>query len=616
MRPSLTPNSNSGAIPASGFLLPAWMVRAFATGSGQAGDEWAVSLEPWRESGLLPQMTQEQLISLSGILGELQLQTMSRNWDGVCRVGLDDVRMHFSKTGAHAGASASALLQHLTSLRLFETKLDINSKASINGSDDSVTSRTWNFFQDAEWGSTTIALKGADGIEEALFGLVNPYLDAVRFAHSATEMRTILGTETPLYLWKSLWFDLSVSEAALLLSLERAVEWDARWLRLEGTFGVPLGGLFAGVPTARLPGHQTPFVRNLQALAKLGKKLSEHGYLAGSLSEGPIAIDSGPMDIQLVWQLTEDRLAGETANQYRGAVLNVLWQQQLKRLPEIERVLGISLPHAAKSFVSKLIAALPTDDRAELLLSCCIDLAPNQMIFLPILFMEWLGRSQSSARFPLPEDVRSSRWFVLLKSAASADAPASDPSALLSGMQEPGLRRLLTEVPLATLVSSVSRAIPEVATHLRARLGPLIADATVKIEPPGLSGGVAIEKGALRPPGETTVVSRQANAAADQLRRVALEELRKMRQSAPQSYVALKKSYLVSLEETSRRLLEDVERRMQPRIFDEHITQRLVRFMIESPGAWTSVGRDAPPLASMPREGARFVARPEPPTFQ
>ena len=616
MRPSSTPNSNSGAIPASGFLMPAWMVRAFATGAGPVAEDIALSLDPWRESGLLPQLTQDQLVSLSGILGDLQLQAMSKKWDGVCRVGLDDVRMHFSKSGAHAGASAAALLQHLTSLRLFETKLTNNVETSSSGANESLTSRTWSFFQDVEWGSKTIALRGSDGIEEALFGLVNPYLDAVRFGNSATEMRTILGTETPLYLWKSLWFDLSVSEASLLLNLERAVEWDARWLRLEGTFGVPIGGLFAGVPMARLSGHQTPFVRNLQALSKLGKKLSEHGYLAGSLTEGPIAVDSGQMDIQLVWQLTEDRLAGTTASQYRGAVLNVLWHQQLKRLPDVERILGINLPYSEKSFVSNLMAAMPIEDRAAQLLNCCIDLAPNQMIFLPILAMEWLGRCQPSARFPLPDAVRSSRWFGLIKSAVSAGASTSDPAALLAGMQEPGLRRLLTEVPLASLVSAVSRALPDVATYLRSRLSKSTAEAAPKMEPLGFAGAAVLDRPAERAPVEATVVSKQASAAADQLRRVALEELRKMRQSAPQSYVELKKSYFVSLEETPRRLLEDVERRMQPRIFDEHITQRLVRFMIENPGAWTSVGRDAPPLASMPRESARFVGRPEGATFQ
>jgi hypothetical protein len=45
---------------------------------------------------------------------------------------------------------------------------------------------------------------------------------------------------------------------------------------------------------------------------------------------------------------------------------------------------------------------------------------------------------------------------------------------------------------------------------------------------------------------------------------------------------------LETLDETSRRLLLDVQKRIQPSMFDEQLRQRLVRYMVENPGAWRS----------------------------
>jgi len=80
--------------------------------------------------------------------------------------------------------------------------------------------------------------------------------------------------------------------------------------------------------------------------------------------------------------------------------------------------------------------------------------------------------------------------------------------------------------------------------------------------------------------------SAAAGAQAARMLKVADAELVKMRRASPDSYRELTRHYLQSLDPVGQRLLLDVQRRIQPTHFDEQLRQRLVRFMVENPGAW------------------------------
>ncbi len=71
--------------------------------------------------------------------------------------------------------------------------------------------------------------------------------------------------------------------------------------------------------------------------------------------------------------------------------------------------------------------------------------------------------------------------------------------------------------------------------------------------------------------------------------RTASDELQKMRTAHPEHYDRLKRSYFDSLDDIGRKLMLDVQKRMQASMFEEHLRQRLVRFMVESPGSWRSM---------------------------
>jgi hypothetical protein len=187
--------------------------------------------------------------------------------------------------------------------------------------------------------------------------------------------------------------------------------------------------------------------------------------------------------------------------------------------------------------------------------------------------------------------------------------------------ETPELAQTLASVPFASLTSAVSKADQGLKKQLRERLKPGAVAAGPRLMPgSGASAGAAVAgasvaaaaasagQGAAKAP----VVPAQAldvdvggaaggrggaisGALASRMRRIAADELAKMRSSHPDRYKDLKRVYLESLDEVGRRLMVDVQRRMQPTMFEEHLRQRLVRFMVDNPGAWrSSDARQAP----------------------
>ncbi len=70
------------------------------------------------------------------------------------------------------------------------------------------------------------------------------------------------------------------------------------------------------------------------------------------------------------------------------------------------------------------------------------------------------------------------------------------------------------------------------------------------------------------------------------IKRLASEELMRMRQKDPNSYKQLKLQYLGSLEPTRQKIILDVQQHMQPDMFDEHLQPSLIKYMVENPSAW------------------------------
>lgn len=71
------------------------------------------------------------------------------------------------------------------------------------------------------------------------------------------------------------------------------------------------------------------------------------------------------------------------------------------------------------------------------------------------------------------------------------------------------------------------------------------------------------------------------------MREAAREELAAMQRLNASQFQELKKNYLNSLSDSSRKVVLDLQKHMQPNDFAAHLNDHLVRFMLENPASWT-----------------------------
>jgi hypothetical protein len=83
------------------------------------------------------------------------------------------------------------------------------------------------------------------------------------------------------------------------------------------------------------------------------------------------------------------------------------------------------------------------------------------------------------------------------------------------------------------------------------------------------------------------------------MRKTASEELARIKTSQPAAYGELKRNYINSF--GSKRTFPHPRGAIAyvPQLFEEHLKQRLIRYMVENPGAW-SVGES---LSDQPVRG-------------
>ena len=65
-------------------------------------------------------------------------------------------------------------------------------------------------------------------------------------------------------------------------------------------------------------------------------------------------------------------------------------------------------------------------------------------------------------------------------------------------------------------------------------------------------------------------------------------ELERLLQLKNDDYAGLTQAYIKSLDPRSQKMFLDIRKQMQPKMFDQHVKERLLQFMIENPEKWQS----------------------------
>jgi len=580
---SLNPN-------ATHLHLPGWWVHAFEVAHRAEGDSFSAMQQAFA-AGLAPALGTLELNSLAMVLASLQEQILAGGYQNL-RVRAEEHLKHAGTIMRTRRFVFEKIVQLLVGLRLLTPTSD-GSMRSFSP----VAADRWRRLSDDDEFEIGISLNPLGA--ELLLGLSDAHSDLVRFASGQSEAITLLRGLGPLTVWRSIWLELAGLEQLLYLRLERGMQWEFRWLQLEGIFGIPLSELFSDIKIPEQRGVElaSELAKRLRFISKLGRKLVDQGFMASTVQDQYLAFGgsdenrlTGPM---MVWQASRERLASDALHAYRRTAANAIakgWfgdsEPYLLQLCFDSATTGSVAPIASQMW--RELAKIPADKQPMPL-----DVQPGQIILPQALYYEYCLRAHPASLWPLPSGIAGGPLGELIRDPRAPDLVSRFEKFWSLIEDDLELQQALSDEPMMTLSSAATRGVNEVATALKQRLAnrpetPPAASSEVK---PRLIAQVA-EEGKKEPPIQVSEKPLRpaavSGALAARMMKTASEELAKMRAGDLTRYEQLKKAFFASLDDTSRKLLLDVQKRIQPNMFDEQLRQRLVRFMVENPGSWRS----------------------------
>jgi len=633
------------------FVFPGWWVRAFAA-ANCASDSPANSWEMIRASGIAPALNPAEMAMLGSVLAGLQSRLLR---DGVStqsggssrlRVSVSDFE-RLSGVRTPAGrAQLDRLLTLLPALRVLgEDHPPISNSAGSSAEEGKPYKDAHPLFLRDAWGQSagdpSIELVGSERLPELLFGLEDSSVALLREMRLQMDSVPKVGwfADPPLVALPAMWLELSAAEQAVYLRLERAMQWETRWLQLDGVFGVGLDVLTESLPRSAsrreaADAPMTALASRLRVLGKLGRRLVEQGVLAraagqeqgmgqylafGNAGEGPNqqdeSFEQSPSVPQLIWRATPETLQRRSLEQHIGRAGAVFREALVSpALDELAAMLGAkstqseAIACVAKTFAEAGRKSGSSDPLAGTVLQMS---ASGRIVQGAVLFLEWIVRQDRRHELPLPPSLAAmpavtelakpgpvaekltrflagisaerARFTELLgQSGASVFAPASRSKSSFGTWYETARSRLQREA-----LSIGSRLASEGGTRRIAADRGGVAEAGRSADHAVLAGTEVASQRTNRIQSPAGQLAAQA-AMRSRMRKTASEELAKIKSSDPEHYGELKRSYIGSLDEASRKIILEVQSRMLPQLFDEHLRQRLVRFMVDNPMAWSS----------------------------
>jgi hypothetical protein len=551
------------------LVLPAWWVRAHdAAGRAETRGDGAMAQAV--AARLAPALSVVELAALASVLAQLQVALLA-GATGALQLSLGGHLKHAGQSMRARRFAYERLLQELAGLRIvlpdatggaWRTQALFAAEAwRLSDGDDLVV-------------DLTPTAAGAD----LLLGACDLHVELLRRTEGLPEVRPALGREAPLAVWRSVWLDLAGPELELFLRIERAMQWEQRWLDLDGSFSIPLAALTEEF------GRTGDFAARLRQLARLGRRLAMHGLLVPRFDGRFLAFgdeaEDGPL---VVWQAGRERLVSDAGRRHVVAVSE--WNRRFRLQPQAGALAQVFVAPDADQAVAEALArevlALPApEDAVWALWDASSGLLAPQMIFLELAL-----RTRARGVLALP-DAAMAGPFAALADPAAAESVAARFAAFCTALAgEPEFARNLRTVPLATLASEVSREHVQPIWQNRASATAVPAaprgEAKPRLVPVAMpaAGSVAAA---------TASAAGEGDHFASRMRKTASDELARLRAGDPAKYAALKRAYFESLDDGARRMMLDVQRQLEPTKFEEQLRPQLVRFMVEHPGAWRS----------------------------
>ncbi len=587
------PNSSpSLKLETARTFVPGWWFHAFESLFSPA-DPLSTDVRLCA-GGVLPRFSSQELSLLAVLLGDVQRQLLDENMSGFVELDWSRSQKQLNGIDYQARERLAGVFESFAQLR-FPIQ------------DQSGLFRVFPLFESETWSGNAngselshLRLKPTSIALELLTGFTDVHLDFIRRLTGGPSLASVNKGISPLVLWTPVWLELSLSEQLVYARMESAMQNESAWLGLDGLVGAPLDELTAGVKLGKKTQEtaSTLLMDRLRLVGKLGRRLTAHGVIQREPDNGFVALENGisSQSPLLVWQASSERLRSRAESEYFGLASTKVVKNGLT--PQMGMLLSTfaRLCPAKSKQVSELLEGIWTrisDESAGAFI-----MGPGLMTQAPMLFIEWVARSQPGCLAPLPDVIMKNPIFNVVSSVSLANVTQRYREFLSLAGRSEELRYTVKNDGQFSLASGVLRADIETVCKksvmdYRSRKESVFVESAEKWPKNELKTPESVPANSLTVKPEPPKSQKQVTLAQN-LRRLAQDELDKMIRQSPSTYTELKQKYISSLDEDTKALVMDVQRRLGSKTFDRHLRIRLVHFMVEHPASWNSVSLSLP----------------------
>lgn len=576
------------------FFMPCWWVKAF-----ESSFRIEKKLNSWSEilgHGLSPQFNAAEAGLLPTLLTSIQSQLFDSSIENQITISPGQVEKQAGFFPESRKKTLQKVFMGLGGCRLYQKE--------ENGEYLSLP-----LFQHESWEESSdsifqIHLKLTREGQELVSGYLDAYEELNRSLQGAPVLTKILGFNPPLMLWRPLWYELQGVEQAVLLNIEKAIQWEQNCFNLEGVFGDQVSNLFAFEAQGDDSGAWG-LSKKLHFLAKLTRKLTEHGSIMMLSEKESCVFKNQEPTLQFLWKINPDRFPGMEYGDYTDSVY--LLQNSIKAVSPLTEEAWIRsiVPAQDMALLKELDARyrLICDCAAkESLRSQYIVERGNRIIPLTKLYVEWILRQQFRRHdLPVPEaflqcigdnlpslESDESEWkdqFIHFISSVGNNRP------FLRMGNHHGPLSVTSDVGSGKILDAFQQKSPNLAGPFRENVPQNQGLASISVKKgdkftdPKCEN--SIQKGPERQIQEAKENSDGSVVVPDKKLR-AVEKIELLQKSDRDTYLSLIEEYLKSLDDSARQLISDIRDRMQPDIFEQHMQHRLVRFILQDEMRWLS----------------------------
>lgn len=556
------------------LFLPHWWVQNYDWAlEGRFEDFGEVSLQA--EGLIIPRHSPFQLYILSFILSDVQSQIMINGFDS------EWVVVRPSQIVRKAGGSTKLKQRQIFNyIYIFSTI-----KVLSVGEDGSL--KPVALFRDETWSKDQEGLKFtlrlAPCSREFFLGLSFP---GELGGSNLSFMRTPQ-FKVPLNVWRSVWLDSVGIETSIVARIEKAMQWSYNCLNVDGTYSESMSNLFKGLDSEL--GYSMPFKRKVLVLTKVFGKLSDHGYLSRPRELGYMAFEAKKR-LEVLWDASEYRNSSKDLSEYLGHIASFL----------VDRVLtDDQIQQICFSFTSNKVVVQKFVKGFSLAMSADPALKRKFLLFeggaimpLALLCLEWAIRASDGVKLPLVKLEGSfSLYETLPKEGSTQDEFFQSIADFINiATSHPNLTIDLEEVKLLSLWSPISSK--QISKSVQATPRRQKSSAIHS----GFRGNAELESEPKMPVDHSNTQATELKTLCSEItieprnkdnfkvwnRAKAHEALYGLKKK-PTKYQELTREYLATVDENSKRLILDIKNRMQPTIFEKHMDQRLVGYLLENP---------------------------------